>query len=521
MDVAALARDGWPCPTSTEMARVDADAIERLGLPGRVLMETAGRAVAEVLRRRFPDSRRPLVVCGPGNNGGDGLVVARVLHEWDARCVPLVLASSPGGRQSAEARANHELLLESGIEVLGRDEKDAATLLGRCDLIVDALFGVGLTRPLEGGTAELIRALGAADLPVVAVDLPSGMSGDSGRALGVALRADLVITLGLPKLGLVVQPPGAPVEVVDIGLPAASIARAGIRQWLVTRALARRLLPARPPGGHKGTFGHVLVVGGSAGKTGAVALASEGALRSGAGLVTAALPAALAAGGELRVEAMSIALESGPGSARQVLEALRERDALVIGPGLGPDAGLVREILAGCACPAVVDADGLNALGGDPAGIRPDAGRVLTPHPGEAARLLGCRTPEVQADRPAAARALAARSGAVAVLKGSRTLIAAPDGALWVNPTGGPGLATGGTGDVLAGCIGGLLAQGCAPLDAARLGVWLHGVAGDLGPDAGGLAAEVAARLPLARRALLGAEEDADVPGRILALPGT
>jgi NAD(P)H-hydrate epimerase len=527
MDAHELGTRGWPCPTGAEMARVDADAIQRAGIPARVLMETAGRAVAERILAHYPGVRRPLVACGSGNNGGDGFVVARVLREWDARIAPVVLGPPAGARQSPEARANLELLASCGVEHDEPGSKELDALLARCDLIVDALFGVGLSRAVDGPMAALIERLSASALPVVALDVPSGLSSDSGAALGAALRADRIVTLGLPKLGLAVRPQPAPIEVVDIGLPLACIERAGVRQHMLTAAAASRLLPARPAAGHKGTFGHVLVVGGSPGRTGAVALAAEGALRAGAGLVTAALAHALARDARLRTESMSLALpEEAPGElgaacVAEVRRALSERRALVLGPGLGRHGAAreaVLEILADCPVPACLDADGLWAVGTDLELLRRARALVLTPHPGEAARLLGCEVADVQADRVGAARRLAERSGAVALLKGARSAIASPDGEVWINPTGGPGLGTGGTGDVLAGVIGALLGQGLAPLEAAKLGAYLHGAAGDLGPAAGGLAGEVAARIPAAWRALA-ERAQRDEPGRVRAFP--
>jgi len=528
LDARALAERGWPCPAGAEMARVDADAIARVGIPGRVLMETAGRAVAERIRARFPAARRPLIACGAGNNGGDGFVIARVLREWDSRCEPIVLGPPEGGRPSPEARACLDLLVDCGVECLDPAGKGLAQALARCDLIVDALFGVGLSRPVEGALAGWIEALSAHSSPIVAVDLPSGVSGDTGQTLGAAMRADLIVTLGLPKLGLAVWPHPAPIEVADIGLPASSIARAGIRQQLLTSSAAARLLPSRPAIGHKGTFGHVLVVGGSPGKTGAVSLAAEGALRGGAGLVTAAWARSLASDAKLRTEAMALALseeapgELGASAVGEIREALASRRALVLGPGLGRHAGAreaVLGILDRCPVPACLDADGLFALGPQPERLRGSSGLVLTPHPGEAAQLLASDAASVQADRVGCARALAERSRAVVVLKGARSLIAAPGGELWINPTGGPGLGSGGTGDVLAGLIGGLLAQGLAPLDAARLGAYLHGLAGDLGPSSGGLAGEVAARIPLARQRLLDTMDSDDDCRRVRAFP--
>ncbi len=520
----------WPCPTGAEMQAIDRDAIERLRIPGHTLMETAGRAVAEAIARHYADSRQPLVVCGAGNNGGDGYVIARVLAEQARGVVPCVLEVAHVKSQSPEAKANRDLLASAGVE-LRRAESgaDVAQALAGRDLVVDAVFGVGLARPIDGRLADVLRALATSGLPCVAVDLPSGLSSETGRALGVALDADLVVTFGLPKLGLALHPSRARILVADIGLPAESVARAGVRQHVLTRAGARALLPPRPIDGHKGTFGHVLVVGGSVGKTGAVLLAARGALRAGAGLVSVAAPRALHPlyAGAL-AEAMVVVLDAapgdalGPGQLEALLAALETRDALVLGPGLGqsPESvALARALLARARTPAVVDADALNAFAGDLAALRSDAPRILTPHPGEAARLLARTTAEVQSDRPEAARALARASGAIAVLKGARTVVAAPDGALCVNPTGGPGLAAGGSGDVLAGVLGALLGQGRAPWDAARLGVYLHGLAGDLGPRVGGLASELADRIPDAWHALAFRPDEPEVPGTLVPFP--
>ena len=513
MNALELARDGWPCPTGSEMTRIDSDAIGRVGLPGRVLMESAGRSVAECIARRFPEAHHPLVVCGSGNNGGDGLVVARVLREWNSAYTPRVwLVGS--GPNSEEARANLDLLEDAGIDVEREfDSPGPREALAECDLIVDAIFGVGLSRPVSGEPARLIEQINASGRELVSVDLPSGLCSDTGTALGICVEATHVVTLGLPKLGLALQPLNARIEIVDIGLPRSSIERAGVRQRLLTERAAAALLPSRPAAAHKGSFGHVLVVGGSVGKTGAVALAAEGALRSGAGLVTAAVARELNPVLEIRLtEAMTLGLDEvdsegilrGP-AVEEVGAALAGRDSLVLGPGLGqsPEASTaVTGILARCELPTVVDADALNALAGYPERLRGSGARVLTPHPGEAARLLGNKVAAIQADRVAAARELASGSGAVVLLKGARSVIASPEGEVWINPTGGPGLASGGTGDVLAGVVGGLLAQGLPAFEAARLGAYLHGAAGDLGPDAGGLASEVAARLPVVRRAL-------------------
>lgn len=512
------------------MRRIDRDAIERRGVPARLLMETAGQAVASAIQSRFSSCRRPLIACGGGNNGGDGFVVARALLEQGRGVEPRVLAlAGPEGR-SPEAAENFDLLLSSEVEVLVvPDLKDIERAVNDSDLIVDAVFGVGLTRPVEGSLAAGLCALGGSGRPVLAVDLPSGSSSETGAALGVELEPDVIVTLGLPKLGLALRARAAEVQVADIGLPATSIAEADIRQHVLTERAAASRLPARPLDGHKGTFGHVLVIAGSEGKTGAAALAAEGALRAGAGLVTVAVPRSLSPilEGALR-EAMTRSLEDA-GSGRLVEGVVDElsrevgsREAAVIGPGLGTHPESVRaleRLLPSLRVPTVLDADALNAFAGRPEALCGEGPRVLTPHPGEMGRLLDRTPAQVQADRLAAARELASRTGAIVALKGARTVVAAPDGSVLVNPTGGPGLATAGSGDVLAGVIGALLGQGVGPLDAAALGAYLHGLAGEsLGP-VGGLAGEIAGRLPGVWRRLSTARSETDDCGDLRRFP--
>ena len=520
----------WPCPTGPEMRAIERDAIERAGIPGRTLMETAGRAVAEAIARLYAEKRRPLVVCGGGNNGGDGYVIARVLAEQGRGVVPIVLDLSKPESHGAEAKANRDLLEAAGVRIRGAgNAAELAGLLDAADLVVDAVFGIGLTRGVEGLIADQLRTIASSGLPCVAVDLPSGLSSETGRPLGIALDAALIVTFGLPKLGLALLPTASRILVADIGLPAESVARANVRAHVLSRAAAQALLPARPLDGHKGTFGHVLVVGGSLGKTGAVLLSALGALRGGAGLVSLAAPRALyPIYASALAEAMCVVLDDPAGFALDarhldvLARALETRDALVLGPGLGHNSGsaeLARVLLARARVPAVVDADALNAFGADLEALHSTAPRILTPHPGEAARLLGCSSVEIQDDRAAAARTLAARSGAIVILKGARTLIASPDGQLCVNPTGGPGLAAGGSGDVLAGLVGAFLGQGLEAWDAARGAAFLHGLAGDLGPRAGGLASELAGRIPAAWQSLAAAEEEADERGTLVPFP--
>ena len=513
MNARLLAERGWPCPTGEEMGRIDRDAIERKGLPVRLLMENAGRAVAAALRQRFPEVQRPLIVCGVGNNGGDGFVVARVLRDWDDRIAPIVIALGEAKRRPPEAQENLELLLNSDVEVIvGTGAKEIESSLSRSQLIVDAVFGVGLRRPVEGAHAQTLRALRESGRPVLALDLPSGISSDTGEAMGTELPADVVVTLGLPKLGLALRPLPGEIWVADIGLPRSSLEAGQVRQHLLTPEAVAALLPERPTTGHKGTFGHVLVAAGSEGKTGAAVLAAQGALRSGAGLVTLAVPRSLNPVFEVKLtEAMTLPIEDESRgrlehSALDVLLAeSRARDALVLGPGLGLHQSTVRlleALLPELRTPLVLDADALNAFAGRPEQLRGSGPRILTPHPGEAARLLGRSNPEIQGDRVGVARELARRTQSVVVLKGARTVVASAEGDVNIVPCGGPGLASGGTGDVLAGVVGGLLAQGLSDFAAASAGAYLHGLAGDLGPLAGGLAGDVAERIPQAWRQL-------------------
>jgi NAD(P)H-hydrate epimerase len=482
-------------------------------------MENAARACAVAIARRFPASRRPIVLCGAGNNGGDGLALARILADWNAGVRPAVVVRGDRERYSPESRENLELLLRAGAEVVfARGEKVLEALGASADLAIDALFGVGLSREIEGEALEALGWLAGSPLPSVAIDLPSGLHADTGAWLGPVLEPDLVVTLGLPKLGLALRPLASETLVGDLGIPWSCVEEARLRAWMWTPGAAARRLPRRPLEGHKGTFGHVFVIAGSLGKTGAACLAAEGALRAGAGLVTVAVPASQQPIVAAKLtEAMTQALpERGDGcldaaAAGELVREAARRDALVIGPGLGLAEHTVQAVvavLAAARVPAVVDADALSAFAGRPEALRGPGARVLTPHPGEFARLLDRTMDAVLADRVGSALALARASGAVVVHKGARSVIAAPDGEVRVNPTGGPGLASGGTGDVLAGVIGALLGAGVPAFDAAALGAWLHGDAGASLGNVGVLAGEVARAIPGAWRRLAAPESE-------------
>jgi len=495
--------------TADEMRALDRWTIEH-GTPGPVLMERAGGGAARVLRARLGRPRGPVVVvCGRGNNGGDGFVVARHLRR--ARIpVEVWLAANPedvrgdaAGMLAAWRRGRNAL-----HDLTGRGRVEAlASRLARTAVVVDALLGTGLNAPVSGLAAAVIEAVNrwaeSSGRPVLAIDIASGLAADSGRPLGVAIRATVTATFGCAKIGQVVYPGidyTGVLDVVDIGIPPAALAAVHPRTSLLERGEVGRLLPPRPRDAHKGTFGHVLVIAGSRGKTGAALLAAEGAARAGAGLTTLAVPAALQAAFEGRVREVMTAALPDPG---EIGSMLAGRAAVVCGPGLGvtdETRAVVGEVVRRTPAPLVLDADGLNIVAGTGL-LRERAGpTVVTPHPGEMARLLGCETAEVQADRLAAARRVARGEGVVVVLKGARTVIAAPDGEAAISPAGNPGMASGGTGDVLAGIVGGLLGQGLAPFDAAILGVLAHGAAGDRVAarqgEVGLLAGDLLAELP-------------------------
>ncbi len=510
---------------AAEMQALDRYTIEELGIPGEILMENAGRGVAEIILSRFADAaqRGTLVVCGPGNNGGDGFVVARHLAQHD---IPVKLVSlAPPEKFRGEADLNLRIVKRLGLSLVQLSEADLETLaqvLERCGLVVDAIFGTGLKRPVTGLFARVIETINASGRPIVAVDIPSGLSADTGRPLGVAIKATLTATMALPKVGQVIYPGKEYVGelcLVDISMPPGVIAEKGPKRFWLTEEWALSLVSCRRPDTHKGTYGHLLILAGSAGKTGAAVLAAQGALRGGAGLVTLACAQSLDPVFEgLVVEAMTAPLpyETPEGSlspeAFSALSALAEgKKAAVVGPGAGvssPAMALLQRVVAELPLPMVVDADALTALSGQIYHIRrAQRPRILTPHPGELARILQTTKEAIQEDRLAAARTAAKEANAIVVLKGAATVVVAPDGREAVNSSGNPGMATGGMGDVLSGLIGALLAQGYEAFEAACLGVFIHGAAGDLlagekGPW-GFTAMELAAKIPTVWKKLL------------------
>ncbi|MBI2346224.1 MAG: NAD(P)H-hydrate dehydratase [Deltaproteobacteria bacterium] len=506
--------------TGEQMRALDRLSIARHGVPSLTLMENAGRGVARIVDRQLRPAAAVAIVLGKGNNAGDGLVAARYLAK--AGHALAFFLTSPPDRFSPDAATNwrrlrlplkviHEVFTQEALET-------ALPMLKRANVIVDALFGTGLNQQVTGHAKAAIEWINASGRPIVSIDIPSGLSADTGEPLGIAVRAGRTATLGFPKLGLVMQPgyeyAGA-IEVVDIGVPPAAAETVTSCYHLTTVADFAAYWPKRDPASHKGTFGHLLVIAGSIGKIGAGFLASRAALRCGTGLVTYALPSAAYEKMEpSAMEAMLLPLPDG-GTGRLTVAAIEELSlmlpaisAVAVGPGLGTDPqtiGAIKALLSKISVPLVVDADGLNAVATDMECLRGrKAPTILTPHPGEMARLCNCSTATVQAERLDQASRLATAYRLTCILKGYRSITALADGNCFVNPTGNPGLATAGTGDVLTGTIGGLLAQRIPADRAAIGGVYLHGLAGDLAAQRKGatgmIAGDVIEALPDAIR---------------------
>lgn len=481
---------------SLQMREADKRTIEDIGIPAIVLMENAGRQAVAAMEAMYDDlaDRRVAILCGRGNNGGDGFVVARTLAQRGVAVSVFLIGRVIDVR--GEARTNLEILGRLGLTVVEVADSQAWELhfseVSDCTLIVDAIFGTGLSSPVSGLIESVIADVNTSGIPIVSIDLPSGLSADSHEPIGPSVDAELTITLAAPKLPLVLPPAetrAGDIVIADIGIPGEVVeAVDGPRVALLTRAAMRELITPRSADSHKGDYGHVLIVAGSTGKTGAAHLAAEGALRSGAGLVTVATPASCVnVVASMGPEYMTYPLDEGtagvnPSGVDRLLEMAR--DVVAIGPGLGQAEGtreFVRQIVERATMPLVVDADGLNAFAGDPDLLVGREGRdvIITPHPGEMARLVGMSTDEVQASRLEIARNFAVAHRLYVVLKGHRTLIATPDEKVFINPTGNPGMATGGTGDVLTGMVAAWLAQLLDAEAACKLAVYLHGMAGD------------------------------------------
>lgn len=501
--------------TAEEMRHIDRMTIRKFRVAGGVLMERAGAAVAGRVKRLFVQ-KRAVILAGSGNNGGDGLVAARELFKahWDVR----VLLFGRRERLSPDCFVQLKNAEQEAVPVEFRTAITEKDLDGA--VVVDAMLGTGLNKDIDGPIARVVALLNNSGSPVISVDIPSGISSDSGQVMGIAVRAGHTVTFGLPKRGHLLHP-GADytgnLSVDAIGFPEELLTSDALRVELLEKEDVSSLIPERPKYSHKGDYGHVLVVAGSRGKTGAALMAARACLRSGAGLVTLGVPESLMDVFQGRVtEEMVLALpDTGDGrlssrSAEIILRFLAARaDALCIGPGLGvsPETGeLMKALVLSSRVPMVIDADGINSLSDSGRGEGPQkilgkapAPVILTPHPGEMARLLEAgrirrkgagRSPgsgilsalrkEIEQNRISAAADFAKETGACLVLKGVPTVIAEPAGRVFVNSTGNPGMATAGTGDVLAGMISSFVAQGVNPVNSSVLGVFMHGLAGDL-----------------------------------------
>jgi NAD(P)H-hydrate epimerase len=507
--------------TAREMQEIDRSTIEKYGIAGTVLMERAGLSVVkrinalffadppsippllsgdtEGLKRLKPLPEKLIVLCGSGNNGGDGFVIARILHNQGKEVE--VFLSGPAKKLKGDARINYDAAKKFGVKISPITKFIARYPLqvARHCLFVDALLGTGLSKEVKKPLSDVINKINKLDAPVVSVDIPSGISSDTGQVMGCAVRAQFTVTFGLPKRGHFLYP-GAEhtgqLYIEDIGFPGNLLHSDKLGVNLVEISDLQQLMPQRKKYSHKGTYGHVLLVAGSKGKTGAALMAARACLRSGAGLVTIGIPETLVNAFQPRVtEEMILPLpDKGNGTlsykAHESILNFKKANALAIGPGLAVDkdiTGLVSLLVTKSKIPMVIDADGLNAISEKTALLkRSRAPVILTPHPGEMARLLRrggepiYPLTEIEQDRIGTAMSFSKRTKTYLVLKGVPTITATPEGETFINSSGNPGMATAGTGDVLTGMIAAFLAQGANPGDASVLGVYLHGLTGDL-----------------------------------------
>ncbi len=526
--------------TAHQMRDLDARTITAFGIPGQVLMENAARGAVNCFISHFRPAKheRICICCGPGNNGGDGFVMARYFANAGFDTTVLLFSASRD-RLTGDAALNRSRLTDLPLTVHDIDPSDMSTAfpyLTAASYIIDALFGTGLNTDVRGGFRDLINEINQVPAPVFALDIPSGLHADTGLPCGICVNAQATATFGGIKPGLV-QHPGVRytgcLYTVDIGIPSHYLAETLPATWLCTPGHVRDRIPHRPADAHKGTSGHLLIIGGAPGTSGAARLAARGALRAGAGRVTLSMTGTAPPPMD-EVMILHLNGETGaplsPHHMAPLLAAAKEKNAIALGPGLGradETRQAVHAIIKDAPCPLVLDADAINCL--EDAVHLLDRARmplILTPHPKEFSRLTGLNTADIQANRLETARAFARKHRVILILKGAGSIIALPDGTAHINTTGNPGMAAAGMGDVLTGIIGGLLVQGCTPETAAVAGVFLHGLSGDLaartsGP-AGYLASEAADALPGALKLLSihpDSAEDTLLTRRMPAIP--
>ncbi|MFO7819267.1 MAG: NAD(P)H-hydrate dehydratase [Halanaerobacter sp.] len=484
--------------SGAQMGQIDRYTIEEVGIAGVVLMEQAGRRVTEEILADYPALEQAVILAGKGNNGGDGFVIARLLAERGVEVKTYLVGEK--GDITGDAEVNLKILERLGQQVQQlkkvQDIKDLKTDLIHTELIVDALLGTGIKGRLRGLFPNLIDLINEVQTEVIAVDIPSGVEADTGIVREMAVQAKKTVTFGLPKLGLLLYPGTkfvGELEVVEIGIPKEAKDQGEIKTNLITAEMAAELLPLRDNNSHKGDYGKLLLVSGSPGMTGAAVLVARASLKMGAGLVTVGVPQSLHQILENKLtEAMTYPLgetEEGTvdiSSLERIKDLISSRDVLAIGPGLRTKvetAKVVNSLLVEVKKPIVIDADGLNNLDDLSLLKERSSPTILTPHPGEMSHLIAKPIEEIEANRLEVAREFAGEYGVVLVLKGSRTLIATPQGQIYLNCSGNSGLATGGSGDVLTGLITSLIGQGLTPSEASILAVYLHGLAAELGSE--------------------------------------
>ncbi len=493
-------------PTTAQLRLLESSWIESCHLQwGLVLMELAGRRAAEKVADTWTEGDGPVVIlCGRGNNGGDGLVIARYLKLWRVPTAVFMLEGRSDDKAAArsESAINRAVLCKLGVPITNVNPDDLSAVsaeIAKSSMVVDALLGTGLDRPVQGVVGQLIELINVSSKPVLAVDLPSGVNSDTGQVMGVAVKANRTVTFGCLKAGLLNYPGAAlcgNITLVDIGLPAYDQFQPDDKdspQWfLTTEKWVRSRLPLRRPDGNKGSFGHLLTIAGSGGMGGAAMLSSKSALRTGVGLSILATAKSLV--GRLPPQEVIYAALSeteegtiGRAAVTELESKLRDCSAVVLGPGLSMQketVEFVQAVVKTITKPCVIDADGLNVMALHPEDFGNIGGNfVLTPHPKELSRLIGLTVAEIQSDRLAAAQKSAQHFGCTVVLKGAHSIIAGPNETAYINPTGNSAMATAGSGDVLAGIIGAMMAQGLEPFDAAVTGTYIHGAAGDLARD--------------------------------------
>ena len=483
--------------TTREMQKIDSLAISSYGIEGLELMENAGIGITKALKKRFCDfsKKEVLIFCGIGNNGGDGLVVARLLFNMKINVAVFLLEKQVDLKN--DTAINAELAFKLGVKITELDKTNLHLLddhLKNCDIIVDALFGTGLTRPISGLYKQTIEKINKSKKFIAAVDIPSGINSDTGVLMGDCIRADLTLALALFKHGHLLFPAAAlmgELELIDIEIPPELVTSQALEVQVTEESDLRTWFHRRSADSHKGNYGHVLVIAGSRGKGGAAGLTALAALRMGCGLVTLALPESCQKAFEFHpLEVMTVsAPETAVGtfalSAKNILlNHSKGMSAIAIGPGLSTEpetVQLLRELLPVIDCPLIIDADAVNALAQSPETISQlKTNAVLTPHPKEMSRVTGIEISKIVEKRIEVARKFARDHSVTIVLKGAATIISQPNGLTTINPTGNPGMATAGSGDILSGIIASLVAQGFSSPKAAIAGTYLHGLSGDI-----------------------------------------